>query len=76
MAIDYKRSIDHRAPPQEWDRLLQWIEETTVMVMDSNNNPNPWLKPVPRVPQEDEQGLIPSTGFYSETRHETIRDES
>jgi hypothetical protein len=76
MTIDYKRSIDHRAPRQEWLRLLQWIEEATVLVMDSNNNPNPWLKPVPRVPKEDEHRLQPSTGFYAESRHEEIRDES
>jgi hypothetical protein len=74
MATDYQRSIDHRASRQEWLLLLQWVKETTVVVMDSNNNPNPWLKPVPRVPKEDEQGLLPSTGFYSESRSEEIRE--
>jgi hypothetical protein len=72
---DYQRSIDHRAPRQEWLLLIKWIEEATVMVMDSNNNPNPWLKPVPRAPREVEQGLQPSTGFYSESRHEEVREE-
>lgn len=53
------RSIDHRAPEQEWSRLFQWIEETTVRVMDSNTLANPWLKAVP-----EEKLLLPATAFY------------
>jgi len=68
MATDWQRSIDHKASSQEWDRLLQWMEETSAKVMDSNDNHNPWLKPVPKVPKE-QQKLLPSTGFYSDTRN-------
>ena len=72
MATDWQRSIDHSASPQEWDLLLQWMVETSLTVMASNNNQNPWLKPVPKVPKEEQKKLLPSTGYYSDTRAEEI----
>ena len=61
------RSIDHRAPEQEWDRLFQWIEETTVTVMASNSLANPWLKAVPL-----EKQLLPATAFYVGSESEEV----
>ncbi len=69
MATDRQRSIDHGASEQEWDLLLQWMEEATVTIMDSNDNSNPWLKPVSK-----EDMFLPSTGFYSDTRHEDVQE--
>jgi hypothetical protein len=51
------------------------MEESTVTIMDSNNNPNPWLKPVPKEPKEEQMKLLPSTGNYSDSRNEEVQDE-
>ncbi len=61
------RSIDSRATELEWSNLFQWIEASTRLYMDANNNPNPWIH---LVLKEGEDKLLPSTGFFSDSRAE------